>query len=327
MDTSTVAARGGDPAEKIGSENFPVALRVLPRAHRRDLTAIYGYARMVDDLGDDAVTGAGRALPTTADRLAALDAVETELHGVYAGEPARRPELAALAGFIAEHGVPVDPLLRLIEANRVDQTVTRYATFDDLVGYCALSADPVGELVLYAFGAHTPERVALSDRICTALQVVEHLQDVPEDHRAGRVYLPAEDLDRFGVAEADLGADRATPALRELVAFEADRAGRWLSAGTPLLRTLHGYGRLAVTGYVAGGRATLRALAASRYDSLPGPPTATRAAILAAALRLAIRPGRTGRTDHPRDADRTDPAGRTGRSGRSGRSGQQGRDA
>jgi squalene synthase HpnC len=330
MDTSTVAARGGDPAEKIGSENFPVALRVLPRAHRRDLTAIYGYARMVDDLGDDAVTGAGRALPTTADRLAALDAVETELHGVYAGEPARRPELAALAGFIAEHGVPVDPLLRLIEANRVDQTVTRYATFDDLVGYCALSADPVGELVLYAFGAHTPERVALSDRICTALQVVEHLQDVPEDHRAGRIYLPAEDLDRFGVAEADLGADRATPALRELVAFEADRAGRWLSAGTPLLRTLHGYGRLAVTGYVAGGRAALRALAASRYDPLPGPPKATKAAILAAALRLAIRPGRPsrpGRTDHPRGADRTDPADPAGSADPAGRAGQPGRDA
>jgi squalene synthase HpnC len=296
MDTSTVAARGGgDPAEKIGSENFPVALRVLPRAHRRDLTAIYGYARLVDDLGDDAVTGAGRALPTAADRLAALDAVEAELHGVYAGETARRPELRALASFVRARGVPVDPLLRLIDANRTDQVVTRYATFDDLVGYCALSANPVGELVLYAFGAHTPERVALSDRICTALQVVEHLQDVPEDHRAGRIYLPTEDLARFGVAEADLSAGRASPALRELIAFEADRAGALLTAGTPLLRTLHGYGRLAVTGYVAGGRATLRALAAARYDPLPGPPKPTKPAILAAALGLAIRPGRAGR--------------------------------
>lgn len=297
MDTShmdtVAAARGGDPADKIGSENFPVALRVLPRAHRRNLTAIYGYARMVDDLGDDAVTGAGRALPTAADRLAALDAVAAELHGMYAGEPARRPELVALAGLLTDRGVPADPLLRLVEANRVDQTVTRYQTFDELAGYCALSANPVGELVLYAFGAHTPDRVALSDRICTALQVVEHLQDVPEDHRAGRVYLPAEDLARFGVADADLSADRATPALRELIAFEADRAGRLLDAGTPLLRTLHGYGRLAVTGYVAGGRATLRALAAAGHDPMPGPPKAGKGAVLAAALRLAFRPGRT----------------------------------
>src|SRR4051812_38794704 len=151
MDTTTVAARGGDPADKIGTENFPVALRVLPRAHRRDLAAIYRYARMVDDLGDDAVTGAGRALPTAADRLAALDAVEAELRALYAGGPPRRPELAALVPLIRDRGVPVDPLLRLVEANRADQAVTRYATFDDLVGYCALSADPVGELVLYAF--------------------------------------------------------------------------------------------------------------------------------------------------------------------------------
>ena len=267
-----------DPTAKAGGENFPVALRVLPAGPRRHLMAIYGYARMVDDLGDEA----------DGDRLARLDAVEAELRGCYAGQAPRHPVLVEIARTIEAFDVPVDPFLGLIEANRVDQVVSRYETFDALVDYCKLSANPVGELVLYVFGAHTPDRVALSDRICTALQIVEHLQDVAEDYRADRIYLPAGDMRRYGVAERELAAAHASEPLRRLIEFEAGRASAWLFAGAPLLGSLRGFGRLAVSGYYAGGRAALSALARSGFDPLPGPPKATKAAMLAALVRTAF---------------------------------------
>ncbi len=170
----------------------------------------------------------------------------------------------------------------LIQANRQDQTVSRYATFEDLLGYCRLSANPVGRIVLHIFGAATPERERLSDLVCTALQLAEHWQDVAEDFGRGRVYLPQEDMAAFGCAEGDLapaarptGAVRpvtangvsgatvrtAPPCLRELIRFETERAGRLLDEGAALTGTLHGWARLAVAGYVAGGRATLAAIA------------------------------------------------------------------
>jgi squalene synthase HpnC len=277
--TDPTTYRDTDPTAQAGGENFPVALRILPARPRRHLMAIYGYARMVDDLGDEA----------PGDRLAHLDAVEDELRARYAtgAEPAD-PVLRELGRTVDACGIPAGVLVRLIEANRVDQVTARYATFDQLVDYCALSANPVGELVLYVFGAHTPARVALSDRICTALQIVEHLQDIAEDHRAGRVYLPKEDLDRFGVADADLAAPRASPQLRRLVEYEAARAAAWLTAGEPLLGSLRGYARLAVSGYCAGGRAALAAIARSGYDPLPGPPKAGKAAVLGALVRTAL---------------------------------------
>lgn len=268
---------GPDPTAKAGGENFPVALRVLPARPRRHLMAIYSYARMVDDLGDE----------SAGDRMAALDAVEHELHGLYQGRPARNPSVAGVAEMIEAFDIPADPFVRLIEANRVDQVVARYASFDQLVDYCRLSANPVGELVLYAFGVHTPERLALSDRICTALQIVEHLQDIAEDYRANRIYLPKEDLDRFGVAEDDLAAPRAGEGLRHLVEYEADRAGAWLASGAPLLGSLRGFARLAISGYYAGGRAALAAIARSGFDPLPGPPKAGKAAVLGELVRTA----------------------------------------
>ncbi|HTU31054.1 MAG TPA: squalene/phytoene synthase family protein, partial [Solirubrobacteraceae bacterium] len=141
------------------------------------------------------------------------------------------------------------------------QTVTRYETWDQLMEYCSLSANPVGELVLGVFGTATGDRIALSDRICSGLQVAEHLQDIAEDHGRGRVYLPVEDQERFGVDEGSL-ARAATPdgPLRGLIAYEAARAGLLLSAGAPLARTLPLRQRLAVAGFVAGGRAALRGL-------------------------------------------------------------------
>ncbi|SCF07784.1 squalene synthase HpnC [Micromonospora viridifaciens] len=257
--TAVAAVRRVEQARS--RENFPVALRVLPGRYRRHLLAVYAYARQIDDIGDE-------PLPGTTDRVAALDAIEAELRSVYAGREVSHPVVRGLAPTVAECRLPLDALVRLIEANRVDQRVTRYATFDQLVGYCNLSANPVGELVLHVFGQVDEARIALSDRICTALQLVEHLQDVAEDHRRGRVYLPAEDLDRFDVTEDDLARPSASRQLRELIEYEAERARAWLDAGAPLVAALHGWARLAVSGYLAGGRATLDALAAAGHDPL-----------------------------------------------------------
>src|SRR6202021_3523266 len=138
----------------------------------------------------------------------------------------------------------------------------------ELAQYCELSANPIGQIVLYIFGVATPDRVAFSDSICTALQLAEHWQDVAEDLANGRTYLPAEDLKRFNVTEADLAVPTAGLAVRDLMRFETDRAGQLLDQGAPLAGTLRGAARLAVAGYLAGGRAALAAIKAQRYDAL-----------------------------------------------------------
>ena len=265
-----------DAASVRGAENFPVALRVLPRGPRRDLTALYAYARWVDDLGDRAA----------GDRPALLAAVDRDLDRLAAGGPPELPVVAALAPTVRAHGLPVAPLRDLVEANRVDQRVTRYPAWDDLRDYCRLSADPVGRLVLGIAGAATARRVALSDDVCTALQLLEHLQDVREDAQAGRIYLPAEDRDRFGVAEADLTAATASAALRDCVRFETDRAAGLLASGIGLVRSLHGWARLAVAGFVAGGLATVAALRGAGHDPLAAPVRPGRKDTALAGVRL-----------------------------------------
>jgi squalene synthase HpnC len=249
------------------SENFSVASIVLGRDNRRHLTAIYGYARLVDQIGD-AVEG---------DRLAALDVFEIDLSRIFQGTMPLHPVLRRLEPTVHELALPRGPFDRLIEANRRDQQVAVYETFDELVAYCDLSANPVGELVLHVFDAATPDRVALSDRVCTALQLAEHWQDVAEDRAAGRIYLPAEDLGRFDVAPADLDAATAGPELRELMAFEVARARTLLDEGAPLVGRLEGRARLAVAGYVGGGRAALDAIDGAGHDVLGGAPKAGKA--------------------------------------------------
>jgi squalene synthase HpnC len=259
------------------TENFPVASRVLPRRSREHLLAVYGFARLVDELGDTA----------PGDRLAALDWLELELTRAYDGE-AVHPLMRRLTATVQACALPRGPFERLIEANRVDQRVARYETWEQLRGYCALSANPVGEIVLGVFGAATPARVALSDEICTALQLAEHCQDVAEDYAAGRVYLPAEDLASFscdpdgvGFGEpAQQGADRA--ALRDVIAFEVERARRLLDQGAPLIGQLRGRERLAVAAFSAGGRSALDAIERAGYDVLAGAPRASKPQRLAA---------------------------------------------
>jgi squalene synthase HpnC len=254
-------------------ENFSVASLLLGRATRAHLTAVYGFARLVDQLGDE-VQG---------DRLSLLDDFEQDLHRVFDGEP-QHPLLQRLATTVRAYRLPRGPFLRLIEANRRDQQTSVYGTFDELVAYCDLSANPVGELVLHVFGAATPDRLALSDRVCTALQLVEHWQDVREDFHRGRIYLPAEDLERFGISTDQLGAGEASAQLRQLLQFEVERARRMLDEGGPLVRQLRGRARIAVAGYVGGGRASLDAIADADYDVLSRAPRAGRARRLRATL-------------------------------------------
>ena len=197
-DVPAGAPTAGVVVARAGAENFPVASRLLGRRERSHLLAVYGFARLVDELGD---TIGG-------DRLAALDWLEGELDLAFDGR-ASHPLMVRLQPSLRECALPREPFARLIEANRVDQRVGRYETWEQLRGYCALSANPVGELVLHVFGLATPARIALSDSICTALQLTEHCQDVAEDFASGRVYLPAEDMARFGCTTADLDVARS----------------------------------------------------------------------------------------------------------------------
>jgi len=270
---SAGAPSGGVPAPaevmaRAGGENFPVASRVLPRAARADLLAIYGFARLVDELGDS----------YPGDRLAALDWLEGELDRAYAGA-ATHPLLVRLQPTLRRCSPERELFVRLIDANRMDQRVQRYGSWEQLRGYCALSADPVGELVLCVLGLATPERVALSDSICTGLQLLEHCQDVAEDLAAGRVYLPADELEHCGATVAELGRPHASAPVRELIAFEIRRARALFDEGAPLIGELSGRARVAVAGFLAGGRANAAAIEAAGYDVLAGAPRAGRIAL------------------------------------------------
>ncbi|WP_343299057.1 squalene synthase HpnC [Streptomyces sp. SID1046] len=289
--------------DKAAAENFPVAPVFLPRAWRDGLAAVYGYARLVDDIGDGDLAPGGHdavllGLDPAAvdDRPAMLDALEADLHRVFGGTdgPPRHPLLQALRPVVRAHDLTPEPFLGLVEANRQDQRVTRYETYADLVGYCELSANPVGRLVLSLTGTSTPERVRRSDAVCTALQIVEHIQDVAEDLGRDRIYLPAEDMRRFHVTEAELAAPSAGASVRSLIAFEAERARELLNEGTPLVGSVHGRLRLLLAGFVGGGRAALRAVTTAGFDVLPGPPKPTKSGLLrevAAVLRTAPRKG------------------------------------
>ncbi|WNI21098.1 squalene synthase HpnC [Streptomyces sp. ITFR-16] len=289
--------------DKAADENFPVAPFFLPRAWRGDLMAVYGFARLVDDIGDGDLAPGGadaRHLGLDAaqsdDRLAMLDALERDLRRVFAttGESPQHPLMQALRPTVRRCPLTPEPFLGLIEANRQDQKVRRYGTYEELLAYCELSANPVGRLVLQLTGTESPERVRRSDAVCTALQIVEHLQDVTEDLGRDRIYLPADDMARFHVAESDLAAPSGGAAVRSLIAYEAERAGDLLNEGTPLVGSVHGRLKLLLAGFVGGGRAALTAIAAAGFDVLPGPPKPTKPSLLrevGVVLRRARREG------------------------------------
>jgi squalene synthase HpnC len=260
-------------------ENFPVALRVLPKPLRRDLHAVYAVARTIDDLGDVA----------SGVRVDALNEFRVDLHRIWDGHAPEWTVLQALVPTVRGRGLTAEPFDRLIEANLIDQRVSTYTTFADLIGYCQLSADPVGQLVLDVFGQRSTDATQLSNQICRALQLLEHWQDVAEDRRAGRIYVPREDLTAYGVAETDLDRPRATDALRELMLFETDRAARMLESGVPLLGRLTGWARIAVAGYIAGGRAAVQALRRAHGDVLGRSAGVRRRDVAVAATTLLLR--------------------------------------
>ena len=278
--SSSARAIAAQAAGQAAGENFPVALRMLPRRYRQHLAAVYGFARSADDMGDEA---------PVAERLSLLNELEADVARLYRPGPGtggpQLPVVRALAPAVAQCAIPEQPFLDLIQANRQDQVVTRYPAFADLLAYCRLSANPVGRVVLYVFGAATPRREELSDLVCTALQLAEHWQDVAEDLRAGRIYLPAEDMDAFGVTESNLAAPAAPAHVRALIEFEVRRAGELLDQGAPIVGTLRGAARAAVAGYVAGGRAALAAIKASGHDVLAGTPKPRKRRVAAELLR------------------------------------------
>jgi squalene synthase HpnC len=261
-----------------GQENFPVAMRLLPRTLRAELRAVYDIARTIDDLGDEA----------PGDRLALLDAFEADLRRAWTDTEPAIPVVRRLVPVVRAHDLAIDPFLGLVEANKLDQRQTSYPTWAALRHYCTLSADPIGRIVLALTESLTERRVGRSDDVCTALQVLEHCQDVAEDRRRGRIYLPLEDLTAFGVAPGDLDVDVTSTAVRRLVAHEVQRARSLLLSGMPLVRSLGGSARVAVAGFVAGGLATADALRRANYDVLARDIVPRKTDVVRHALRLMV---------------------------------------
>ena len=268
MEVAEVAARAA-------GENFPVGSILFPRALRPHIRALYCYARLVDELGD-AYEG---------DRLAALDELEAQVVQAFDGEPSW-PVLRNVQPTIREFELPREPFLRLIEANRIDQRVAAYETWDDLKHYCVHSADPCGRLVLGVVRRlDDAELVAASDSVCTGLQLVNFLQDVPRDLELGRVYLPAEDVHRFGGPALDRPSDE----LRELLRFEAERAAALLRAGDVLRAGIGGRLGRAVGLFARGGLAALEALESANWDVFTQRPKPSRARLAREAALVIVR--------------------------------------
>ena len=238
-------------------ENFTVVSLLLPRRLVRHFHAVYAYCRWSDDLADE--TAGGQA---TLDLLAWW---RGELLSCYHGTP-RHPVMVALRETIRRFAIPPEPFLNLLVAFEQDQRLKRYATFDQLLGYCRHSANPVGHLVLYLFECFDAHRAALADEVCTGLQLANFWQDVARDFAIGRVYLPEEDRRRFGYTDADLEAKRFTPAFAELMRFEVDRTRGYFDRGEALLPLLPRPARVDVDLFIGGGRAILAAVERIGYD-------------------------------------------------------------
>ena len=245
-------------------ENFSVAAWFLPKRLLPHVSAVYAYCRGVDDLGDEA----------TGDRLALLDAWEADLDLCYTGTPSAS-HLRALQHTIGAFAIPPEPFRKLITANRMDQTQHRYATFADVLHYCEHSANPVGFLYLLLFGYDDEERRRLSDATCTALQLANFWQDVRRDWDKGRVYLPQEDMERFGYTEEELAEGVCPQSFRDLMAFQVERAQALFEQGLPLVEMLEGTSRLHVKLFSLGGMRVLDAIRAQGYDVLSKRPVVT----------------------------------------------------
>lgn len=264
-------------------ENFSVATWFLPRRLWAHFFSVYAYCRISDDLGDE--------VGNPKESLELLDTWEAELDACYAGSP-RHPVFVALAETVRACDVPKQPFADLLKAFRQDQTVHRYATFDDLLGYCRYSANPVGRLVLYVCDYRDDARQQLSDATCTALQLANFWQDVTVDYEKGRIYLPTEDMVKFGVSEEEIASRRATPAFRELMRFQVARARKWFEQGLPLAGQVDPQLALDIELFTRGGQEILNAIEAQGFDVLGRRPVLSRARKLWLVARAAAsRPG------------------------------------
>ena len=260
-------------------ENFSVASWFLPSRLRQDFFNVYAYCRISDDLGDEVGD------PTASLRL--LDEWEAQLDSCYAGN-ARHPVFVALAETIKKCDIPKTPFADLLRAFRKDQTVTRYQTFDDLLSYCRYSANPVGRLVLYVCGYRDEERHQLSDYTCTALQMANFWQDVSVDYVKGRIYLPLEDLAKYGVDEQVIASGRNTNEFRELMNFEVARARDWFHKGLPLVAMLDKELAIDIELFSRGGLEILNAIEKQDYAVLGRRPSISKRRKLALVARAAL---------------------------------------
>ena len=274
-------------------ENFSVVTWFLPKHLHQHFYNVYAYCRISDDLGDE--------VGNPQQALALLDAWESELNATYLSlvEPApkdvqrdvekleadfpnrnpvspRHPVFIALRETIRACDIPRQPFADLLTAFRQDQTVARYPTFADVLGYCKNSANPVGHLVLYLCGYRDTERQQLSDYTCTALQLANFWQDVTVDYGKGRIYLPLDSLARFGVQESEIAERRPTPQFRELMKFEVSRAREWFAKGLPLAGKVDKHLAIDIELFSRGGLAILNAIEQQSFDVLTRRPAISK---------------------------------------------------
>jgi squalene synthase HpnC len=257
-------------------ENFHVASWFLPRRLKPHFYSIYAYCRISDDLGDEV----GNAEQS----LALLELWGQELDACYRGEM-RHPVFVALAETIRACEIPKKPFADLLVAFRQDQTVTRFRGMEDLLAYSQYSANPVGHLVLYACGYRDPERFRLSDFTCTGLQLANFWQDVRVDYGKGRIYLPFEDMARYGVEESTIARGTATPGFLDLLRHEVAYARKLLNDGLPLLDMVDPDLALDLDLFSRGGLEILRAIERQDYDVLRARPAISKTRKLGLVLR------------------------------------------
>lgn len=266
-------------------ENFSVVTWFLPARLHQHFYNVYAYCRISDDLGDE--------VGDPQESLRLLDEWEAELNATYeslngGGSGPRHPVFIALRESIRELDIPRQPFADLLTAFRRDQSTPRYPTFDDVLAYCRYSANPVGRLVLYLCGYRDDPRQQLSDYTCTALQLANFWQDVAVDYQKGRIYLPLEDLARFGVSEEQIASRRVSPQFLEMMKFEVQRAREWFQRGLPLAASVDRELALDIELFTRGGQEILNAIERQGYDVLTRRPSLSKSRKLLLVARAAL---------------------------------------
>jgi squalene synthase HpnC len=283
----TLPARHGNPINTGHYENFPVASIILPRRLRQPIRAIYAFARAADDIADEGEAAAEQ-------RLAQLQVFRSKLHALERGEVLDDPIFGPLGAAIRTHGLGFQPCHDLLDAFSQDCAKTRYGHFGEVMDYCRKSANPVGRLLLMLYGDRDEKHLAWSDGICSALQLINFLQDVALDYRKGRIYLPQDEMARFGISERQIAEGRVDGLWQQFMKTQIERARRMLKAGSPLGLALKGRIGVEMRLIILGGERILHKLSESRGDMFNQRPALTLTDWLAM-LRGALWPKRPGR--------------------------------